>query len=196
MVIVCLQLNVGVSVRPDLVPPDGICRRRERIRMCRVHRSVSELQYREATTADVPAMERSRAADTDAGPADARMVAYLEGRHHPQQALGPRIAFVALDGQAVAAYIAGHATTRHGCAGEVQYLYVAPAYRRHGVATRLLLLLAGWFHAHGLARVCVNADIESARGVAFYTAHGARPLNPYWYVWDDIATLLPGRREE
>ena len=161
-----------------------------------MHRSIPELQYREATTADVPAMERSRAADADAGPADPRMVAYLEGRHHPQQSLAPRVAFVASAGQDVAGYIAGHATTRYGCAGEVQYLYVAPAYRRHGVATRLLLLLARWFHARDLARVCVNADIESARAVAFYTARGARTLNPHWYVWDDIATLLPGRRDE
>lgn len=88
--------------------------------MSHAHRSFPELQYREATTADVPAMERCRATDAGVGPADERMTAYLEGQHHPHQALAPRIAFVALDGQTVVAYIAGHATTRHGCAGEAQ----------------------------------------------------------------------------
>ena len=57
-------------------------------------------------------MERCRAADHLAGPADPRMAAYLDGKHHPQQALEPRIAFVALDGHDVAGYIAAHATTR------------------------------------------------------------------------------------
>lgn len=160
-----------------------------------MHLSVPPLQYREATTADVPAMEHSRAADAAAGAADRRMTAYLEGRHHPQQALAARIAFVALDRLTLVAYIAGHATTRFGCAGEVQYLYVAPGYRRQGVASRLLLSLARWFHARGIAQVCVNADLESAGAVEFYTAHGARPLNPHWYVWDDISTLLPDLAE-
>ncbi|MFL5558353.1 MAG: GNAT family N-acetyltransferase, partial [Gemmatimonadaceae bacterium] len=109
----------------------------------RLHRVISlvlqpsttpEVTYREATSADVPAMERCRDRDTQAGPADARMAAYLDGKHHPQQALPTRTAFVALAGDDVVGYIAGHATERYGCAGEVQYLYVAPAYRRHRVA--------------------------------------------------------------
>lgn len=145
-----------------------------------------ELRYREATSADVPAMERCRAVDSRAGPADERMAAYLDGHHHPQQALAPRTAFVALDGDNVAGYIAAHATTRHGCSGEVQYVYVAPGFRRHGVARRLLSFAARWFHDRGIDRVCVNADVESVGAVAFYTAAGAVPLNKYWYVWEDI----------
>ena len=156
-----------------------------------MHHFKPEVQYREATSADVPAMERSRAGDSDAGPADARMIAYLEGRHHPQQALAPRTAFVALDGAAVVGYIAGHATTRYECAGEVQYLYVTPAYRRRRVASRLLVSMARWFRDRGIARVCVNADSESAAAVAFYPAQGARPLNRHWYAWDDISKILP-----
>ena len=53
------------------------------------------IHYREATSADVPAMTRCRAPDHAAGPADPRMAAYLEGRHHPQQALAARAAFAA-----------------------------------------------------------------------------------------------------
>jgi GNAT superfamily N-acetyltransferase len=93
-------------------------------------------------------------------------------------------------------YIAGHATTRYGCSGEVQYLYVAPDYRRRGVASRLLGALARWFDTHGIARVCVNADTESVGAVPFYGAHGARPLNPYWYIWDDISAPLPSASDK
>ena len=33
---------------------------------------------------------------------------YLAGQHHPQKALSPRIAFIALAGSRVVGYIAGH----------------------------------------------------------------------------------------
>ncbi|MFN2637474.1 MAG: GNAT family N-acetyltransferase [Gemmatimonadaceae bacterium] len=137
-------------------------------------------------------MERCRAGDREAGPADARMAAYLEGQHHPQQALAARTAFLALDGDDVVGYIAGHATTRNGCSGEVQYLYVVPPYRRQGVARHLLNAVARWFQTQGIRRVCVNANIESAGAVPFYLAQGAIPLNTYWYVWEDINIQIAG----
>lgn len=149
------------------------------------------IHYREATRADVPAMTRCRAPDHAAGPADPRMAAYLEGRHHPQQALAARTAFVALAGDDVVGYIAGHATTRYGCSGEVQYLYVVPSHRRARVALRLLREMAAWFGANGIRRVCVNADVDSPGAVPFYLAQGATAINPYWYQWDDITTLVP-----
>jgi len=154
-------------------------------------RFTPEIRYRQASSADVPAMERCRAADLEAGPADPRMAAYLDGQHHPQQALASRTAFVALAGDSVAGYIAAHATTRYACSGEVQYLYVAPDYRRHGVARGLLRSVAHWFEMQDIRRVCVNADLESAGAVAFYTAQAATPLNKHWYMWEDIRMLLP-----
>ena len=153
------------------------------------NRPAYELSYREATSADVPAMVRSRAPDRVAGPADPRMAAYLDGQHHPQQALAARTAFVAMAGEQVVGYIAGHATTRYGCSGEVQYLYVAPEYRRRGVARNLLRRLARWFDANAIHRVCVNADMDSPGAVAFYPELGAVPLNSYWFVWDDITVV-------
>ncbi|MGH9418590.1 MAG: GNAT family N-acetyltransferase, partial [Thermoanaerobaculia bacterium] len=87
-------------------------------------------------------------------------------------------------------YIAGHSTTRFGCNGEVQYLYVSPSYRRAGVAGHLLALLAGWFQGEDIHRVCVNADVDSDGAVAFYTAQGAKPLNRYWYVWESVDSLV------
>jgi hypothetical protein len=46
--------------------------------------------------------------DTVVGPTDPRMAAYLAGQHHPQKALSPRSAFIALAGSRVVGYIAGH----------------------------------------------------------------------------------------
>jgi len=146
---------------------------------------VDHVRFREATAADVPAMAACRLGDADAGPADERMAAYLDGHHHPQQALAPRTGFAAFAGDAVIGYIAGHLTRRYGYDGEVQYLYVVPGYRRRGVASDLLRLLLGWFEERGVTRVCVNANLDSPAAVPFYLSQGALPLNPHWYAWED-----------
>jgi GNAT superfamily N-acetyltransferase len=124
------------------------------------------------------------------------MAAYFDGLHHPQRALPPRTGYVALCGGAVVGYIAGHLTTRYGCAGEVQYLFVAPEWRRRQIATELLRLLAGWFARNSAARVCVNVDPESPAAKPFYASLGAAPLSsprPYWYVWENIAADVARR---
>jgi GNAT superfamily N-acetyltransferase len=151
---------------------------------------VREFHYREATSADVAAMAECRMADVEAGPADERMARYFDGQHHPQQALAPRTGFLACSGDQVVGYIAGHATTRFDCQGEVQYLYVAPAMRRRGMAAQLLRFLADWFDQRGIRRVCVNANLDSPGAVPFYVANHAMPLNRHWYVWDDMRTVL------
>jgi ketosteroid isomerase-like protein len=117
------------------------------------------------------------------------MAAYLECRHHPREALAPRVAYLARVGGIPAGYIAGHLTRRYGCQGEVQYLYVALARRRAGVATALLRQLAQWFADQGAARICVNLDPESAGARRFYVNHGAQPLRPHWLVWQDIGAV-------
>jgi len=151
---------------------------------------VGALIFRQATLADVPALVRSRSADPQWGPADPRTAAYLEGKHHPQRALAPRAAFVALEGGAVIGYIAGHLTRRYDCDGELQYLWVAPARRRVGVATRLLGLLAQWFVEQGASRICVDVLPENLRARSFYSRHGAVALNRHWLVWNDVAVTL------
>ena len=148
------------------------------------------MEYREATSADVPAMERCRLPDLAAGPADPRMAAYLDGRHHPQQALPPRVGYVAVVNGGVVGYVAGHRTRRLGCDGEVQYLYVVPPHRRRGVGTGLLRSLAGWFRDQGIAKVCVNANLDSPPAVPFYLSRGATPIDAHWYVWPDVGVLL------
>src|SRR5580698_7715360 len=102
--------------------------------------------YREATLADVPGMAQVRAGDWESEEYwRERIPFYLTGQSHPRQALGPRIAFVCLDDDVVAGFIAGHLTQRFGCDGELEWISVRPQYRRHRVASGLLRLLAGWF---------------------------------------------------
>lgn len=154
--------------------------------------------FRAATSADVSAMAHCRLSDPAAGPADQRMAAYFDGLHHPQRALAPRIGYVACADTRVVGYIAGHLTTRHDCAGEIQYLFVEPAHRRQGVATELLRLMARWFAEQlGARRVCVCLDADSPSAQPFYAALGASqlaPNRPLWYVWADIGLLIPGPR--
>jgi GNAT superfamily N-acetyltransferase len=134
-------------------------------------------------------MGGTRAGDALAGPADERMAAYLEGRHHPQQALSPRAAWIATEGAETIGYVAGHLTHRFGCDGELQYLYVAPPYRRNGVARALVTHLAAWFAEQGARRVCVNVDTDSPGAQQFYASLGAEEVRPHWMAWRDIGSL-------
>ncbi|HET9513254.1 MAG TPA: GNAT family N-acetyltransferase [Gemmatimonadales bacterium] len=152
----------------------------------------SPIHYREATSGDVPEMARCRLSDPAAGPADQRMAAYLGGRHHPQQALAPRVACLARVDGAVVGYIAGHLTRRFGCDGELQYLFVAPSYRGTEVAGELLRFLARWFTRQGAVRICVNVEPSNAAARAFYARHGATQLSAPWFVWSDIAVVHDG----
>ena len=86
-----------------------------------------------------------------------------------------------------------HLTTRHKCAGEVQYLFVNPSVRRIGIATGLLRLMASWFLEQDArrVRVCLDEDSPSAR--PFYEAAQAVQLSEtrrFWYVWSDIGEVL------
>jgi GNAT superfamily N-acetyltransferase len=149
-----------------------------------------KVTFREAGAPDVPAMVAGRLADPAAGAPDERMAAYLEGRHHPREALPPRTAFVAEHDGMVVGYIAGHLTRRRGCEGEVQYLFVASRVRRSGVGSRLLERLARWFATQGARKIGVNVDPESEGAGAFYARHGAVPRSTFWSEWEDIGVLF------
>lgn len=156
---------------------------------------IDDVSIRVATSSDIQAIAHCRANDPAAGPPDSRMCAYLDGAHHPQHALLPRIGYVAAVDQTAVGYIAGHLTSRHGCEGEVQYLFVAPAMRRLGIGTELLRRMALWFQRHEARMVCVCLDADSPSARRFYTQTGASQLSenrPLWFVWQDIAaSLLP-----
>jgi GNAT superfamily N-acetyltransferase len=153
----------------------------------------SDVHVRLAESADVPAMAACRLRDPAAGPADPRMDAYFNGQHHPHQALLPRVGYVAVVDEQIVGYIAGHRTTRHGYSGEIQYLFVAPEYRRRSVGSRLVQRLAQWFDLAGARNVCVCVDADSPAAVPFYNSLGAAPFKRFWMGWADISASLARR---
>jgi GNAT superfamily N-acetyltransferase len=151
----------------------------------------ASIRYREALRPDIPEMARIWGLEKmEGGTSEDRMVLYFAGQHHPQQALPPRVIYVAHEGNDLIGYIAGHLTRRFGCDGELQWIYVRPRQRRSGVASSLLLKLADWFTQQHAARICVNVARSNAVAHAFYASKGAEVMNQHWLGWEDIAALL------
>ena len=98
---------------------------------------------------------------------------------------------VAEQDEEVIGFIAGHLTRRFHCDGELQWINVSSAQRRQGVATQLLRELADWFASNNAHRVCVDVQPRNAAARAFYTRHGAEPLNSHWLVWPNIVEAMP-----
>jgi GNAT superfamily N-acetyltransferase len=126
----------------------------------------------------------------EGGTSEERMTAYFDGQLHPQNALAPRVIYVAHEGEAMIGYIAGHLTRRFGCEGELEWLYVVPERRRSGVASSLMPCLAAWFKQENVARVCVNVARFNTAAHSFYARHGAEPLSQYWLVWSEFAASV------
>lgn len=152
--------------------------------------AMPSILYRTAEEPDFPGMVRLRALKR--GNEDYwsyRISRYFEGSYNPQQALGTRVAFVAVEGDSVVGFIAGHLTSRYSCDGEVQWIHVAPERRRSGVASELLRMLAKWFVEQNALKVCVDVDPSNTAGLKFYQRHGAVELVPHWMYWNDIRTV-------
>jgi GNAT superfamily N-acetyltransferase len=148
--------------------------------------------YRPASPSDVPAMAELRERSKwDGGASADIMRRYLAGTHHPQDALAPRIAYIAEEDGFLVGYIAGHQTTRFGYAGEIQWMLVAPPYRGRGVSAALLGAIAQWFVDQGASRVCVNVEPENVPARRCYARHGAVELSKYWMAWPNVATAIP-----
>lgn len=159
---------------------------------------MAPVTYREAMAADTPAMAALRDRSGWAGGApEATMRRYFARKHHPRGALAPRAAWLAemagVPSAALVGYAAAHLTTRLGCAGELQWLLVAPEARGSPVAGALLACAARWLVARGAGRVCVNVEPENARARCFYAKRGAEVLDTHWMVWSDVATALDAR---
>jgi ribosomal protein S18 acetylase RimI-like enzyme len=152
------------------------------------------VRYRLTEKSDVPAMARIRAAEWETEEYwRGRISNYLDGELHPQQALISRVSYVALEGESLVGFIAGHLTRRYGCDGELEWINVVPERRGTAVASELLRLLAAWFVEQKASRVCV--DVQPANTIArhFYTRHGAENLHAHWLVWNDIKVVLGPR---
>ncbi len=147
------------------------------------------VQYRVAGLSDVPAMACLRGAERAAAEAwETRIARYLQGQHHPQLALLPRVAYVAETTDSLVGFIAGHLTRRYECDGELQWIDVVEQRRGQGIAGELLQMLATWFVEKEARRICV--DPANYRARRFYAKHGAEKLNQHWLVWNDIQSVL------
>lgn len=150
----------------------------------------TDMSFRKALPADVPHLVRIHREGEAGGDSESRMVRYLEGEHHPQQALQPRVMWMAAEGETPIGYAAGHLTRRFGCDAELQWIYVIPERRRGRVASKLLRLMAEWFLEHEARHVCVDVGDDLSR--PFYRRSGAVDLNRHWMVWSDIRVVLEG----
>jgi GNAT superfamily N-acetyltransferase len=146
------------------------------------------ITIRPAAQSDIPAMASIRAKQRETEAYWQRRISgYLDGELFPQQALAPRAAFVAADGEQVVGIAAGHLTRRYRCDAELQWIDTIEQRRRQGIAGALLRTMAHWFLEHNARKVCVDPG-NIAR--AFYANYGARPLNQHWIVWDDVGILI------
>lgn len=147
----------------------------------------SEVLVRKATSEDVLGMASIRALYWES-PAFwmQRIGGYLAGSYSPQQALALRCSFVAVHGLQVAGFVAGHHSLRLECDGELQWLDVAPEWRRRGIAAQLLGAMLGWFAANAMHRICVNVEPANEAARALYSKFGAAPFGDFWMIWDDV----------
>jgi ribosomal protein S18 acetylase RimI-like enzyme len=153
------------------------------------------MHYKQAERSDIPAMARIRAAEWESEAYwNVRISRYLDCELHPQQALMPRIIYVASEGDCLVGFIAGHLTRRHACDGELEWINVIPECRGSGVAAGLLRLLAAWFVEQKALRICVNVDPANTAAQRFYRRHGAETLNEHWLVWNNINVVLGDSR--
>ena len=75
--------------------------------------------------------------------------------------------------------------------GEVQYLFVSPKFRRRGIATELIRLMAQWFDSQKVGNVCVAlANDSPPEAKPFYESVGAVPFKKFWYAWPNIDVVL------
>jgi ribosomal protein S18 acetylase RimI-like enzyme len=148
---------------------------------------LGEETYRPARASDIPAMAQIRAADWGNEEYWRRRIAeYLNRKMGPKEALRSRTSFVCVREERIVGLVAGHLTRRFDCEGELEWISVRQECRGKGVASRLFLLLAEWFIAHGAHRVCVDVDPANEAARRFYERHGAVDLRRHWMVWKDI----------
>src|SRR5439155_26782635 len=101
------------------------------------------VHYRLAEKADIPAMGRIRAAEWETEEYwRVRISRYLNCELHPEQALMPRVSYVALEAESLVCFIAGHLTRRYSCDAELEWINVIPEHRVIAVASELLPLVA------------------------------------------------------
>jgi ribosomal protein S18 acetylase RimI-like enzyme len=154
-------------------------------------RGTEQIHYRLSEESDIPAMAQIRAAEWETEEYWKRRISgYLACELHPQKALLPRVSYVALQGDSLVGFVAGHLTRRYGCDGELEWINVTPEHRGTEIASELLRLMAAWFGDHRAPRVCIDVDPSNTVARRFYMRHSAEILNPHWLVWNDISVVV------
>ena len=149
------------------------------------------VRYREVKEQDIPSIAKIRAAEWGTEEYwTTRITGYLNKELHPQKALSSRIIYVALEADIIG-FIAGHLTARYECEGELEWINVISQYRRTGIASQLVHILAKWFIKHEAYKVCVDPGNDLAR--EFYHKNGATNLNKHWMMWEDIRIVLSNK---
>ena len=153
--------------------------------------AMEDIQYREANESDIPDLARLRRVVYGTEEYwNNRISGYMRGEIYPQQALKPRVLYIAYIPGKVVGFIAGHLTQRFKCQGELEWINVDALYGRQGIALKLLRLLAGWFVEQKSSNVCVDVDPANVMALNFYKKHGALHLNKHWLVWNDISVVM------
>ena len=119
-----------------------------------------------------------------------RIEGYLAKVKNPQGAKSERTILVLEVENKVVGFIAGHATSRYDCQGELQWINVLHEFQGQSLASYLLKELAKWFVENNILSVCVNVEPDNATAIAFYTKNQAQSINEHWMKWDDISVLL------
>ena len=76
-----------------------------------------------------------------------------------------------------------------GAFGEVKRMYVRPAFRRQGFATRLLDHLAGYAAAHGIGVLRLETGIHQHEAIVLYERYGFYRIPPFPPYFDDPVSL-------
>ncbi len=82
------------------------------------------------------------------------------------------------DAQLVGAVLATHDTRR----GTINRLAVAPAYRRQGLAQRLIAACEAWFHEQGIEVWMALIEAENSASLALFEHEGYRVHKKIVYV--------------
>lgn len=145
------------------------------------------VQYRAATARDVAEIARVCAQNGENESYwRARIDGYLSLEFNPHQSTVQRLVYVAVQEQTIIGFIAGHLTKRNDYPGQVQWIMIAETFRRSGIASELLTILAGWFSEHHAIGVRTDIDPGNPSAEMFYRHHHASGINKYWLYWDDI----------
>lgn len=150
---------------------------------------MTNVSYREANIQDIPSLAKIRGANLEAEEHWSNRISnYMSGNQNPQQALRPRIIYVAVIDGIIIGFIAGHLTRRINCEGELQWINIIENYRGNGIASELVKFLCNWFIDQKSYRICVDPGNDLAR--QFYKKNGARNLNDHWMFWNDIRDIF------